>query len=54
MAPLNEKRTMYKTLCDEPTPEVDVLYLLRRNVLSLSQLENVLLPAVGDEMIPPK
>jgi hypothetical protein len=41
------KRTMYETLCDEATAKVDVFYLLRRNVFSLGQLKDILLPAAS-------
>ena len=39
---------MYKTLCNEATAEVDVLDLLGRNVFSLGQLKDILLPAVSE------
>lgn len=35
---------MHVELCHGLTPDVDVLYLLRRDVLALRQLEDVLLP----------
>lgn len=40
---------MYKTLCDELTAEVDVLNLLRRDVLSLGQLKDILLSAISGQ-----
>lgn len=40
---------MYVTLCYETTAKVDILDLLRGNVLSLSQLKDILLPAMCDE-----
>lgn len=42
---------MYVTLCYETTAKVDILDLLRGNVLSLSQLKDILLPAMCDEWL---
>lgn len=36
--------SVHVELCHGLTPDVDVLYLLRRDVLALRQLEDVLLP----------